>query len=422
MQNLQFVPSRRLDGLQIAHQSANSGASALSGLSLVVVGAGPAGLTFARAAALEGAHVIVLEQAGDPSGTDAGYTNRSFNITLDEVGRNVLSDERAWQGGNWIRGRALHSRGADAPVTGLYGDSQDAYLMSIPRPVLRQNLGRLAHEAGADLRFDSPVTHVDAESGVVTYTDPKGQEQTVTADLVIVSDGFHSLAHTLTGHTVNFDIRPEPRNYVVGLLSPEQSHGLALDYIHFWHEANNDSYTVGIPNHDGSVALLLASQFGDIAEDAEPFATLAEAEARLKRDFPQLHALSPELSAQLTTRRRGCFQYKTASCFLLGSRAVLMGDAGCVVPPWAGFGANTAMYAASFMVHQLMEQNRDVVAATANYEAQMMSLSRLLLSYVDAQGEFLSGPVTEDPSARSDSLEPIIRRALQAALLQPAIR
>lgn len=79
---------------------------ALAGVRIITIGGGPAGLSLATAARAHGARVTVLEQAGDPRGSDPGYTNRSFNITLNDVGRLVLGTPRAWEGGATILGRA----------------------------------------------------------------------------------------------------------------------------------------------------------------------------------------------------------------------------------------------------------------------------------------------------------------------------
>ena len=86
---------QRLDFLDVHRVSVDASSQRLARLKITVIGAGPAGLVFARNAALHGAIVTVFERAGDPRGVDAGYTNRSFNITLDNVGRQVLGDPRA---------------------------------------------------------------------------------------------------------------------------------------------------------------------------------------------------------------------------------------------------------------------------------------------------------------------------------------
>lgn len=392
-----------------------SNTTLLSGLTITVVGAGPAGLTFARFASTQGARVTLLEQADEPWGTNPGYTDRSFNITLDEVGRQVLADERAWRGGTWLSGRALH-QGVGATVRyGSYGPQTDTHLVSIPRPVLRRNLASLAIEAGADLRFRSHVTRVDPDAGLTWFIDEAGREHQLAADLVVVGDGLHSLADSLSGASEPCSLSVEPRNYIIAMLGAEYARDLSPHHIHFWHENNAEAYAIGLPNSDGSVALLFLSNFPDIAADVHPFASPEQAALRLKRDFPQLYARNPALTTQLTARRRGVFYYKQARSYTPGARAVIVGDAGCVVPPWAGFGANGAMYGAAVLVSRLVQNACDLPAGLAAYEQHQRALSGLIMQYVRAQGDFLSGPVQQDPNGRSDSLKPLIRQAHETA-------
>lgn len=396
------------DKLDVLHPSTALGAKRLAGLRMIVIGAGPAGLTVARRAAEQGAIVTVLEKAGDPAGSDPGYTNRSFNITLYDAGRAVLGHESAWRGGIWLKGRALHR--PEQVRYGSYGE-KDSHLVCIPRPVLRKNMAVLAREAGAQLVFDAAVTRMDADGGVVWY-EMKGEKRRLTADLVVTSDGLHSLGD---GASLLAEKRREPREYVTGTLRADYDHGLSLEHIHFWHEDGKEAYAIGLPNGDGSVELLLTSAFEGIAPGEHPFATPEAAAERLARDYPQLYELAPQLAGQLPKRRRGRFHYKLVRSFVLGRRGVVVGDAGCAVPPWAGFGANAAMYAAASLVYQLVEYGGDVAAALEVYEAQQLALGGLIMDFVSDQGEFLSGPVAKNPDGRADTMLPLVRRAREIA-------
>jgi hypothetical protein len=86
-----------LSFLKTAPLGKNAVGNSLLDLSVIVIGGGPAGLTFARLASAQGADVTVLEQAGDPRTEEPGYTDRSFNITLDNVGRYILGDSSIWE-------------------------------------------------------------------------------------------------------------------------------------------------------------------------------------------------------------------------------------------------------------------------------------------------------------------------------------
>jgi len=383
----------------------------LAGFCVVVIGAGPAGLVFARAASAHGADVLVLEQAGDPRRDDSGYTDRSFNITLDNVGRQVLGDPRAFQGGIWLTGRAIHEvREPDVVAYGSYGLTTDAAYVSIPRQQLRQNLVILAERAGARLIFDARTVSADCDKGEVAYIDGAHRTHQVLGDLIVFGDGLHSLANDKLHEFIT--IQPEAKAYFTGLIPAVASNGLSLKHIHFWHEPDGESYTVGIPNADGTVALLIASQFADIASDAHPFQTPEEAQKRLQHDFPSLYKQAPFLARQLPKHRRGKFWYKSTDRYQVGRKGIIVGDAACVVPPWAGYGANSAIYGAASLVFHLATRPDSTRDALRIYERQQIAMSQSLMEFVKDQGDFLCSEVAYNPSGRSeDALGCMIEQA-----------
>jgi flavin-dependent dehydrogenase len=374
----------------------------LIGFRAVVIGAGPAGLVFARAVAAHGAEVLVLEQAGDPRGDDPGYTNRSFNITLDNVGRQVLGDPRAYRGGIWLTGRAVHNFSEQNAATyGAYGDSSERSYVGLPRPVLRQNLAMLAEEAGARLAFRVRVIGADCNKGAVTYLDAAGQLQKVCGDLVVFGDGLHSLANEKLGDAVN--IRPEEKSYFACMIPAEANAGLSLRHIHLWHEPSDGAYTFGIPNADGTFGLLAASNFSGLAEKEHPYPTVQEARERFRRDFPSLYMQAPFLVEQLPQRRRGKLWYKHLSQYRVDDKGIVIGEAACSIPYWAGYGANYAMYGAASLAFQLAEHAARPEEALQIYERQQLTMTQLLMAFVKEQGDFLSSDeVVQDPSGRSE--------------------
>jgi 2-polyprenyl-6-methoxyphenol hydroxylase-like FAD-dependent oxidoreductase len=398
------------EDLGISHPLAVAGAKRLEGLSAIVIGAGPAGLTFARQAAEQGADVTLLEKASDPFGPEPGYTNRSFNITLEEAGRAVLGTERAWQGGQWLKGRAVHIEGSKQVCYGSYGNDQEHHLVSIPRPVLRKNMTALAQEAGVRRVFNANVTYVHPDAGIVEY-ELGGIVHKLSADLVVVSDGLHSLGDEVVQRIAPGVLRQDQHEFVSARLRPEDSPGLSMEHIHFWHGGESDAYTIGIPNADGSLGLLLLSAYADLAPREHPFATPQAAEARLRRDFPELYYLSPELARQLPMRHRGRFLYKLAESFIVGARAVLVGDAGCAFPPWAGLGANGAMYAAASLVYQLIDHPGDMAAAMHEYNAHQRALGEIIMDQVAVTGEYLNKGVAKNPGRGQNLLRPLVKEA-----------
>jgi len=404
--------------LDIMSPSGGLHGSALQGLNVVVIGGGPAGLTFARIASANGARVTVLEKAGDPRVKDLGYTNRSFNISLDRVGRYVLGGQEAWQGGLRVIGRAVHNYQDTGQVKHTrYGTDPDYDLVNIPRPVLRQNMVNLALQAGAAVRFESQVTSLEPNKGEVTFTND-GTSQKLSADLVVVCDGLHSIADELIRAESGEDyyLKPELRRIVSAMIYAEDNPNLSLNHIHLWYEHSSDSFVVGIPNRNGSVALLMASPYADISRDTHPFATPELANERFKRDFPQLFTLSPQIAKQLPKQPVYHFKYKAHATFRVGRRGIIVGDAACVMPPWANYGANSAMASASSLAYHLIGRSGNTDAALDIFQSQQRILSRLLLNYANDHGKFFSGPVIQSPEERSDpALALLIKQACDEA-------
>lgn len=397
-----------LQHLDVIHNDTKFTSKPLRGLRFAVIGAGPSGLLFAKTTARLGAHVTVFEKAGDPRKQHSGYINRSFNITITNVGRHVLADSSAWQNGIWLVGRAMHGgQKPDSVRYAPYGNSRESNIISIPRSVLRKNLVNMALAAGAEINFRSKVTHLDTDGGTVYYKDVNGRMHHHGSDLIIVGDGLHSIGNKILERDKIYGgtfVRPEPHSYITALINATSGQILSMQHIHFWHEPDGDAYTVGIPNGDGTVALLLTSKFSEFGESEYPFATTAQAVSVLRSKFPMLYAATGEqLVNQLPKRTRGFFQYKAASSYIVGPKAVLVGDAGCAFPPWAGFGANSAMYGASSLAYHLAAGNANIDRALSVYQLQQLSLSSKLMRYVNDQGEFFKGQVTKNPSARPDT-------------------
>jgi kynurenine 3-monooxygenase len=415
--------TRELAELHIMGPVRDIHAKPLQGLRVIVVGAGPSGLIFAKDASANGAAVTVFEKFGDPRTTGKQYTNRSFNISVDRVGRYVLGDTAALQGGIRVVGRAVHQ---DSEVIHTeYGTTPDSDLINIPRPLLRQNMVELALREGADIHFDSKVIDVDIDKGQVAYEDATtGTHWTLRADLVVICDGLHSIADQLITEETGelFYARPELRRIVSAMIYPKFNKDLSIHHIHFWHEPVSSSFVVGIPNRDTSIALLMASPYGYVDSSTHPFATLELARMRYKQDFPQLHTRFPSLAEQLPGQQVYHFKYKAHSTFRIGDKGVVVGDAGCVMPPWANYGANSSMANASSLVYHLIKKNGNIDQALNAYQAEQRILSRLLLDYAGDQGEFFNGAVIKNPKARSDqALAQLIRQANQEAATQPRV-
>jgi 2-polyprenyl-6-methoxyphenol hydroxylase-like FAD-dependent oxidoreductase len=389
----------------------------LDGLKIIVIGAGPGGLTFAKGAHNHGAQVEVIERAGDPRGEDAGYTDRSFNLTLNNVGRTVLGDERTWKGATMLEGRAIHKYGQDDETQyASYGEGDSAILTSVPRPVLRQNMTTLTEELGINIRFRTEVVNIKPDEGEIEVCSGDTSE-VLSADLIVVADGVHSIGDSFIEKMGgNLNRRAEPLKYVNVMLSKESCQGMSLHHIHFWNKPDSGAVAIGLPNADGTIAALLVSKFDDIDSAQSPFETIESATNRLERNFPQLLALQPDLPQQLLGRKRASFYYKSISSYILGKKCVMVGDAGSASPPWAGFGANTAIYSADALVRFMVGFSGDLDSALKGYQEHKLTLAKYVLGYADEHGEFLNKKVTKNPEQRP--IGPVLAQIVNKTLAE----
>ncbi len=389
---------------------------ALAGMSIGVVGAGPAGLAVAAAAHNYGAKVTVFEELQDPRRGDLRYTGKSFNLTLNNIGRQAVGDPRVWDGGVAVHGRAVHDLETGKVRYASYGGGSEDHLTSIPRPALQRNLAIIASDAGAALKFDTKVVDIDPDKATIEYQQG-GACNTFSGDMIVVADGLHSCADKMVAKFEGGDlnIRRDPKDYVTATISPDAGQFLSPHHLHYWHGSNNHSYTIGVPNLDGSISVLFISDFNDIADGAHPFPDASGARERLARDFPQLLEADPTIADQLPGRIRGRFHYKATTHFVLGSAGVKVGDSGRAAPPWAGFGANTAIYSAYSLVDLLVANNGDPGLTLPMYQDHHCALSAELLEFVDDHGDFLSGRVALNPGDRA---KPALLGLLQAAAIK----
>jgi 2-polyprenyl-6-methoxyphenol hydroxylase-like FAD-dependent oxidoreductase len=393
----------------------------LKGVKVIIIGAGPGGLTFAKGARAHGATVEVIEQAGDPRGDNPGYTDRSFNLTLNCVGRRVLGDPRIWDGSTSVIGRAVHDFTNVSKVTyASPGDDEATNLTSVPRPVLRQHMVTWVNANGVELRFHTRVTSIDADAGMLQVITETGEQQSLSADLIVVADGVHSLGdqHIVDVLGGSLNTRVEPLSYVGVQLSEAACHGMSMHHIHFWQKPETDAVAIGLPNANGTIAALLVSHFDDVAIDESPFATLELATKRLQRDFPQLLEIEPDLAHQVLGRARGQFYYKSITDYVLGKKCVIVGDAGSASPPWAGFGANTAIYSADALVRFIVGLP-DLGQALNSYQQHKRVLAELVLDYASQHGEFLNKEVTKNPQQRP--IGPVLGQLVNESLAKSEI-
>ncbi len=167
---------------------------------VVVVGAGPVGLTAALAVRATGRSVLVVE-AGDVGrirpGSRAIFIHQATLQVLDQI-RPGLARELVRHGLGWstrrtfYRGREIYARTYPPPTSGALPAAT-----SLPQVVTERLLLDACAEAGVEFRWKTEMTDVRSSDASVTLVG--AGEPIVTAHYVIAADGSRSVVRESAG-------------------------------------------------------------------------------------------------------------------------------------------------------------------------------------------------------------------------------
>jgi salicylate hydroxylase len=171
--------------------------SMLTGMRCVVVGAGIGGLTVARALALRGARVSVLEQAGAIEEVGAGLQISPNGLAV----LRALELDRALEDGGAVQAKAVRLidyRGAPVARLDLSRLEGQRYFF-VHRADLIAVLEAGARAAGVSIELGAKVARIedapeDGGDGPVVHLEDGGERR---GDLVIGADGLHSVVRKL---------------------------------------------------------------------------------------------------------------------------------------------------------------------------------------------------------------------------------
>jgi 2-polyprenyl-6-methoxyphenol hydroxylase-like FAD-dependent oxidoreductase len=163
---------------------------------VVVVGAGPAGLTVAGDLARSGRSVVVLERR--PAINPSSRAFATMARTLEVLDARGLADELL-AGAHRAAGVSIFG-GARIDLTHL--DSPYRFVMVTPQTRVDQALARYAADQGADIRRGMEVVELAQDPDGVTVTartGPADGDVRWRARYVVGADGAHSVTRRLVG-------------------------------------------------------------------------------------------------------------------------------------------------------------------------------------------------------------------------------
>ena len=357
-------------------------AMALQGTSVIVIGAGVAGLAVARAMALRGARVTVLEQADAIREVGAG-------LQISPNGAAVLVALGL--------GAALQAAGTRADAVQLCDGSTGRRVlrMDLSRPgaggqgfhlIHRADLITLLRDgaiaAGVTIRLLQRVASVDAAAArVVTETG-----ETHTADLLVGADGLQSRLRA----AMNGNVAPFFTHQVAWrALIPCEPGAAPVAEVHM----GPGRHLVSYPLRGGTLRNIVAVE--ERRKWVEEGWTLRDDPMEMRLAF---EGFSPRVRTWLDQVQEvglwGLFRHPVAKVWHHGGTAAILGDAAHPTLPFLAQGANMALEDAWVLAAMLDAQTDRAMALAAYQAARQPRVTRAVAAAnANARAYHLRGPV-----------------------------
>jgi ubiquinone biosynthesis UbiH/UbiF/VisC/COQ6 family hydroxylase len=309
---------------------------------ILVVGAGPAGLALACAAADAGLTVRVLEQATRPSIENPAEDGRE--IALTHRARAVMERLGLWERlpadapAPLREARVLDGNSPAALRFASQGTGLDALGWLVPNHLIRSAALRAAESRrGVEVLCDTRATAlaIDATSARVTLAD--GRE--FAARLVVAADSRFSQVRRMAG--IGASVHDFARSVVVGRVAHEHdSQGIAWECFRY----GNTLAMLPLNGRQSSAVITVASDRAPewLALGDDGFAARVQAQA--PEAFGRITGAEPRHHYPLV----GVYAHR-----FTGPRFALVGDAAVGMHPVTAHGYNFGLYGVEVLARQL---------------------------------------------------------------------
>jgi 2-polyprenyl-6-methoxyphenol hydroxylase-like FAD-dependent oxidoreductase len=359
----------------VSDGGATGAGGAPASFDVIIAGCGPTGAMLAAELRLHDVRVLVLEKETEPV---------SF---VRVVGLHIRSLELMAMRGLLDR---IRERGRQRPVGGIFAaiptpapeglDSEYAYLLGIPQPVIEQLLEARAIELGAQVRRGCPVAGFEPDDEGVTVELAGGER--LRSRYLVGCDGARSTVRKQLG--IGFPGEPSRTDTLMGEmevgLPPEEIAGKLAEL----RETNRRVWLR--PFGEGVYSVVVPA--AGVSDRAQP-PTLDDFRRQLRTiagtDFG-VH--SPRWLSRFGDATRLAERYRVG-------RVLLAGDAAHVHPPAGGQGVNLGVQDAFNLGWKLAAQVRGWAPETLldTYEAERRPIAEAVLDNTRAQIELTAtGP------------------------------
>jgi 2-polyprenyl-6-methoxyphenol hydroxylase-like FAD-dependent oxidoreductase len=339
---------------------------------LLVIGAGPVGLTMANELARHGVRCRIIDR-----GAERLQTSRALAIfprTLEAFETMGLADRFLVQGLR-LYGLSLHHRQEEIAQIDLTSvASPFPFALGLPQSeterLLGENLSSLGIEVERGVELTGLTQTSDAVRAVLRHGD--GREEIVETPWLIGCDG----AHSTTRHTLGMDFAGAQYDESFILADVQLESTLARDRVHLF---LGEDGVLGVIPFAQNRWRIVANIPPESRDQSLPDLTLPEVQALLdRRTVPGLQASDPVWLARFHISHRKVRQFRQLRVFLAG-------DAAHIHSPAGGQGMNTGIQDAFNLGWKLALVVRGNAAAQllASYHVEREPVARDVLNLTD---------------------------------------
>ena len=339
---------------------------------LLVVGAGPVGLTMANELARHGVKCRIIDRAAAPAQTSRALA--IFPRTLEAFDSMGLAD-RFLAAGHRLHGLSLHHRQEQIGAIDFTSiASPFPFALGLPQAeterLLSEQLASFGITVDRGIELTGLTQTSDAVRAILRHAN--GQEEIFEAPWVIGCDG----AHSSTRHILGMDFEGAPYDESFILADVQLECGLARDRVHLF--LGDDGVLALIPFSENLWRIV--ANIPPAARDLTlPEVSLGEVQALLDLRGPQhARARDPVWMSRFHISHRKVRQFRQLRVFLAG-------DAAHIHSPAGGQGMNTGIQDAFNLAWKLalVVRGRAPAQLLASYHVEREPVAREVLHLTD---------------------------------------